>query len=92
MIKVSLNGKFESLYRELLRDMPWLENVVFEKTLLFSSNPNDTRLKNHPLTKRLQGKWAFSINDDIRIVYEWLGKNTVRFLAIGSHGNVYKRN
>ena len=36
-------------------------------------------------------KWAFSITDDIRIVYEWLNKNTVRFLAIGGHNRVYKR-
>jgi mRNA-degrading endonuclease YafQ of YafQ-DinJ toxin-antitoxin module len=54
-------------------------------------NPDDTRLDRHPLTKKMGGKWAFSITDDIRIVYEWLGKNTVRFLAIGKHRKVYFR-
>jgi len=37
----------------------------------------------------MKGKFAFSITDDIRIVYEWLGKSTVRFLAIGEHEKVY---
>ena len=37
----------------------------------------------------MKGKFAFSITNDIRIIYEWLGKNTVRFLAIGGHKKVY---
>ncbi len=40
----------------------------------------------------MKGKWAFSITDDIRIVYEWKTKNVVRFLAIGGHEKVYGRN
>ena len=55
----------------------------------FKRNPQDTRLDNHELTKKLLGRWAFSITDDIRIVYEWLRKNEVRFLAIGGHLQVY---
>ncbi len=37
----------------------------------------------------MKGKFAFSITGDMRIIYEWLGKNTVRFLAIGGHKKVY---
>ncbi|MBI2086543.1 hypothetical protein HYT74_04330 [Candidatus Daviesbacteria bacterium] len=58
---------------------------------MVSKNPQDTRLKNHSLTGRMIGKWAFSITGDIRIVYEWLGKTAVRFLAIGGHKKVYRR-
>ena len=57
----------------------------------FKKNPHDTRLDNHLLTKKMIGKWAFSITDDIRIVYEWTNQTTVRFLAIGSHNKVYPR-
>lgn len=59
---------------------------------LFIINTEDTRLHSHALRKRMKGKFAFSITGDIRIVYEWLGKNTVRFLAIGGHNKVYNRN
>lgn len=55
----------------------------------FRNNPNDTRLRNHKLHKDLKGKWAFSVTGEIRIVYEWIGKTTVRFLAIGTHQDVY---
>lgn len=40
---------------------------------------------------RLQDKYAFSITPDIRIVYEFIGPNTVRFLAIGTHQEVYQK-
>lgn len=91
MIKVKWAGKFNKLLDELYVENPELELEVIKRIQWFRSNPDDTRLDNHPLTKRLEGKWAFSITDNIRIVYEWLGKTTVRFLAIGGHGKVYKR-
>jgi len=37
----------------------------------------------------MRGKFSFSITGDVRIVYEWLGRNEVRFLAIGGHRKVY---
>lgn len=67
-----------------------LASVVREKIKLFEKNPNDSRLDNHPLKKKLRGKWSFSITDDIRIIYRLVGKNTVRFLAIGPHKKVYR--
>lgn len=57
----------------------------------FKKNSEDTRLDDHELTKKMKGKRAFSITGDIRIVYKRLGKNLVRFLAIGGHEVVYKR-
>jgi addiction module RelE/StbE family toxin len=68
-----------------------MADLVESKVALFSKNSDDTRLKNHALKKKMKGKWAFSINSDIRIIYKHIGKNTVRFLAIGPHKKVYKK-
>ena len=89
MIKIRRRGDFSEMLDALLAEDESLEQIVDESIKWFQSNPTDTRLDNHPLTKRLEGKWAFSITDDLRIVYEWLGKTTVRFLAIGGHKRVY---
>lgn len=67
-----------------------LDNIQY-LIKLFIVNTEDTRLHNHALRKRMKGKLAFSITGDIRIIYEWLGKNKVRFLAIGGHNKVYNR-
>ncbi len=91
MIKVKRRGDFTTMLDELLAGNESLEQVINERIKWFQSNPNDTRLDNHPLHRKLKGQWAFSVTDDIRIVYEWLGKTTVRFLAIGGHQKVYKR-
>ncbi|MDO8340457.1 MAG: hypothetical protein Q7T59_00605 [Candidatus Woesebacteria bacterium] len=89
MLKIQLDGKFHSSYKQFIVDYPLLDKEVEKRVNWFKKNPNDTRLRNHLLKKRMKGKYAFSINGDVRIVYEWLGKNKVRFLAIGGHNRVY---
>ena len=91
MIKIRTSGDFDKDYRELLKENPEIKIETAKRIILFSQNPLDTRLKNHRLTKRLRNKWAFSIADDVRIIYEWKGKTTARFLAIGRHDKVYKK-
>ncbi|PIP61114.1 hypothetical protein COW99_05835 [Candidatus Roizmanbacteria bacterium CG22_combo_CG10-13_8_21_14_all_38_20] len=89
MIKIQLSGSFQQDYKDLVADNLTMRNEVLNRVELFKRNPNDTRLKNHLLHKRLEDKWAFSVTSDIRVVYEWLGRKTVRLLTIGGHRKVY---
>lgn len=89
MVNIRLGKIFNQQYRMLILQNPELGQHIDQKILQFKNNPNDTRLKNHALKKRMRGKWAFSIAPDIRIVYEKIGIKTVRFLAIGTHEEVY---
>lgn len=91
MPKIIKNGDFEEMYAEVCEEDALLESEIQQRIRWFKENPDDTRLDNHTLIKPMAGKWAFSITDDIRIVYEWIGRTTVRFLAIGGHKIVYKR-
>jgi len=91
MPKVRFGRKFDTMYRELVSGNPSLSKEVAKRILRFKKNSNDSRLRNHALTKKMKGKFAFSITDDIRIVYEWFGKSTARFLVIGTHNKVYKK-
>lgn len=91
MVKIEQTGKFNRLLDDLRFGNRQLELEITKRIGWFKKNPHDTRLGNHKLIQRMIGKWAFSITGDIRIVYEWLGETTVRFLAIGGHKRVYKR-
>lgn len=91
MIRIRETGKYDRMYQELIDENHAIREQTIHTVLLFRKNPNDTRLGNHPLHKRMEDKWAFSITDDIRVIYKWIGKNTVRFLAIGVHGRVYRK-
>ena len=89
MVRINISGKYRENLEEVLQEDSSLKEEVNRKVNWFVKNPADTRLENHPLTGHLEGKFAFGISGDIRIVYEWLGKTTVRFLAIGRHQKVY---
>lgn len=91
MLKIRLDGNFHLSYKEFIDEYPFLNEEVEQRIGWFKKNSEDSRLKNHALRKRMKGKFAFSITRDIRIVYEWIGKKTVRFLAIGGHNKVYNR-
>ena len=91
MLKIERTGAFERTLDELAILHEGIDILVEQRIVLFRNNPNDTRLDNHPLRKRMEGRWAFSVSDDIRIVYRWIGKTTVRFLAIGPHETVYRK-
>ena len=91
MIKVKLGPGYEQVYRDLVQDDQEFRDYVTELVELFRKNPQDTRLDNHVLTKKMEGKCSFSITEDIRIIYEWVGLSTVRFLDIGPHAKVYRK-
>ncbi len=91
MLKIKRRGEFSALQDELCLENSDLEQIIDQRVKWFRRNPQDTRLANHSLTGKMEGKWAFSITDDIRIVYKWLGKTTVRFLVIGGHKRAYRR-
>ncbi len=91
MPKIIRTGKFNQSLDELILNDLALESLINKRIRWFQINPNDTRLNNHALTKRLAGQYAFSITNNIRIKYEWTSKTTVRLLEIGPHEQVYAR-
>ena len=94
-IKVKVTGDFGEAYDELVKSEPELLDKIDSTVELFGTNPKDTRLGVHALMKRMKGKWAMGImgdeSDDLRIVFEWLGSNSVRLIMIGPHPLVYAR-
>jgi|SRR3989344_3084469 len=91
MLKVKETGRYDKTLEDLLVENSDLSKEIEKRIIWFSKNPEDTRLDNHPLRKPMEGKWAFSITEDIRIVYKWSSKTTVRFLEIGPHVKVYPK-
>jgi len=91
MVKIIFGNQHSNMLHKILHKQPGLKTMIDASVNRFKKNPNDSRLENHKLKKRLSGKLAFSVNGDIRIVYEWIGKNTARFLAIGGHAKVYSK-
>ena len=65
-----------------------------EKILLFSKNPNDPQLDNHPLKREYQGLRSIDITADFRAIYETKHegeKETAYFVIIGTHKQLYRK-
>ena len=63
-----------------------------EHILLFSKNPNDPALNNHPLKRGYQGLRSIDITADWRAIYEEKhegGEETAYFVLIGTHKQLY---
>jgi mRNA-degrading endonuclease YafQ of YafQ-DinJ toxin-antitoxin module len=54
----------------------------------FSTDPLDPLLRTHKLKGDLAAYWAFTVDDDLRVIFRWDGD--IAFLVnLGSHDEVY---
>lgn len=69
-----------------------IRNRFKERILLFSKNPKDLELNNHPLKKEYQGLRSIDITNDYPAVYEEMivGGDTVTYFSLlGTHKELY---
>jgi len=83
--------KFHKLFEKHFKRLP---EQLKKKTILsikkFSANPRNPELRNHALKGRLQGKRAFWVTGDMRIVFEEFDNYVlVIMLDIGTHSQLY---
>lgn len=60
-----------------------------ERFLLFLENSSNPLLRNHALHGEMSGRKAFSISGDYRAIYRVVDHETLVFLNIGTHNQVY---
>lgn len=85
-MKVAYTRVFERQFHSL--DIE-LQKEALEKIDLFKDFANHQQLKVHKLHGRLRGRFSFSVNYRIRIVFGYLSSNEVVLHAIGDH-DVYR--
>lgn len=54
----------------------------------FAADPRDQLLRTHKLKGDLSGYWAFSVDDDLRVLFRW-DSDTAFLVNIGTHDEVY---
>ena len=61
-----------------------------ERRDLFLGDPFHPLLNNHQLQGDYQGYRSINITGDLRAVYEELDSDTVHFIALGTHTELYE--
>lgn len=85
-MKIYYSSKFAKEYRKLpLR----IKLLAEEKEKVFRKNPQSPNLKTHKLTGKLKEYYAFSIDYQYRIIFEFVSEKEVWFHSVGTH-EIYK--
>ena len=66
------------------------EKIRFkQRRNLFLINQYDPLLQNHQLKGDQVGKWSINVGGDLRVIYKFEESDTVIFLDIDTHSNLY---
>jgi len=89
VIRATWDQGFKRSYKKRVRNNSRLKKKFWEKMEIFLENPFFPQLRTHKLSGKLAGQWAFSVDDDCRIVFEFVGEDQVLLIDVGSHDEVY---
>lgn len=89
-MRIRYSSAFEKAYAERIKKKPQLKKLFWDKVAEFQENPLEPSLKTHPLTGLLEGRWAFAVAYDCRVVFHFVSDEEVVFLNVGTHDEVYK--
>lgn len=81
-----LSKRFEKDFAKLPSSTKKKAIATLEK---FIVNPQNPTLRNHGLSGKWKGHFSINVTGDTRAVYFVIEKDIVRFVAIGSHSELY---
>jgi len=81
-----LSKQFEKDFAKLPAAIKKKAFVTLKK---FIENPQNPTLRNHSLLGKWKGHFSINVTGDTRAVYFVIENDIVRFVAIGSHSELY---
>ena len=89
MINLIWDNNFKKSYKKKISSSEILKNHFWNSIEIFVTNPFDKSLKIHKLSGRLKGLWAFSIDYNYRVIFDFIDNKNVLLIDIGTHEQVY---
>jgi len=80
---------FKRSYKKRIKNNEERRQRFWRRMELFLASPFSPQLRTHKLSGKLKELWAFSVDEDCRVVFEFLGEDKVLLIDIGSHDEVY---
>jgi mRNA-degrading endonuclease YafQ of YafQ-DinJ toxin-antitoxin module len=84
-VKLVTSPLFERRARKLKGPRDRLLQAALRR---FVADPMDPLLRTHKLKGELEGYWAFSVDDNLRVLFRWDG-DTFTLVALGTHDEIY---
>jgi addiction module RelE/StbE family toxin len=86
--RIELHHSFVKSYAQRIAKDEKLSKQYDKRIDMFIAGHRDVPINDHVLTGDLQGRRAFSITGDVRVVYIEF-EDKIIFLDVGSHNQVY---
>ncbi|MHB8860447.1 MAG: type II toxin-antitoxin system mRNA interferase toxin, RelE/StbE family [Minisyncoccota bacterium] len=82
-MEILYSPRFARRYKKLSASV---KSSAERRESLFRKDWKDPVLNTHKLNGRLDGLWAFSIDNRHRIIFEFISPKQVIFHTVGNHG------
>jgi len=89
VIELVWDTSFLRMLKKWKKKHPNLLPKFQERLQLFTDDPYHPSLRTHHLSNNLKEFWAFSINHQHRVVFQFIDDTSVLLVAIGLHDAVY---
>ncbi len=89
MTEIAFSSSFKRAFKKRIEGRKDLEEKFWKRLEIFKANPRDLRLRTHKLSGDLREYWSFTVEYDIRVVFQFASENRVVFQDIGTHDEVY---
>jgi addiction module RelE/StbE family toxin len=89
MTEVAFSSSFKRAFKKRIAGRKELEAKFWRHVEVFTRDPHDARLRTHKLSGELRDFWSFSVEYDVRVVFQFSAKNRALFTDIGTHDEVY---
>ena len=89
MIKIVWDNGFKRSYKKRIKNFSKIQKKFQSAIALFAEDPFQPKLRTHKLSGELEDIWAFYVDYDCRVIFEFLDEMTVLLIDIGSHDEVY---
>ena len=86
-MKIEFHWQFKKRYKKIPLK---IRHQFDERLILFEKEPFHPILYNHPLTGERFGQWSINVTGNWRAIYVFRGKDTIIFIDIDTHPNLYK--
>jgi mRNA-degrading endonuclease YafQ of YafQ-DinJ toxin-antitoxin module len=84
-VRLTASGRFLRRAKKLRDPQAAMLRAALRR---FAADPQDPLLRPHKLKGELDAYWAFSVDEDLRVLFRWNG-DEVFLVTLGSHDQVY---
>lgn len=89
-VRLEFSSNFKKGLKKLKRKDPALVKHLYSSLEIFQEQPSHPSLKTHKLKGELQDRYAFSVHQNLRVIFRWATDTHVLLISFVAHDQVYR--